>query len=220
MWDFRRIPEGKWHRRLTMWRRARPPARRWRSCTTPAGWPSSTAAALRTADIPGAHASLSQRFLLNLFIASFWARMLTLVVDQCNLVTTSVIEMLAEQSVGLLVLSISQPASFVCCILCAVQSGQSQDDPERPAFGSCSPTEEQSADGRGTSSSRPPSEAGSAAAGLDGVVARMRELATNRGDGLRRSKRDRGTLRSTFRDLVGVVEVRQLCTLGCPDRCQ
>ena len=71
-----------------------------------------------------------------------------------------------------------------------------------------SPTEESTENGHARQS--PSSEAGSAAAaaGLDGVVARMRELATNRGDALRRSKRDRGTLRSRFRDLVGVVEVR------------
>ena len=72
----------------------------------------------------------------------------------------------------------------------------------------CSPTEERSDSGRPRQS--PASEAGSCAgaAGLDAVVARMRELATNRGDALRRSRRDRGTLRTRFRDLVGVVEAR------------
>lgn len=44
--------------------------------------------------------------------------------------------------------------------------------------------------------------------GLDEVVARMKDLASNRGDSLRRSKRDRSTLKGTFRDLVGMVEVR------------
>ena len=53
--------------------------------------------------------------------------------------------------------------------------------------------------------------------GLDDVMARMKELATNRGDVLRRSKRDRSALKSTFRDLLGVVEVR--CTSGAPTFC-
>ena len=57
--------------------------------------------------------------------------------------------------------------------------------------------------------SSPSVEAGEAqVSGLDEVVARMKELASNRGDALRRSKRDRSTLKSTFRDLLGVVEVR------------
>lgn len=44
--------------------------------------------------------------------------------------------------------------------------------------------------------------------GLDDVVGRMRELATNRGDKSRRSKRDRVSMKSTFRELCNVVEVR------------
>ena len=43
--------------------------------------------------------------------------------------------------------------------------------------------------------------------GLDDVVGRMRELATNRGDKSRRSKRDRVSMKSTFRQLCNVVEV-------------
>ncbi|KAI9709606.1 MAG: hypothetical protein M1812_007654 [Candelaria pacifica] len=43
--------------------------------------------------------------------------------------------------------------------------------------------------------------------GLDDVVGRMRELATNRGDKSRRSRRDRVSMKSTFRELCNVVEV-------------
>jgi Interferon-related developmental regulator (IFRD) len=50
--------------------------------------------------------------------------------------------------------------------------------------------------------------AGAATAGMDEVVARMRELATHRGDEQRRNRRDRAALKSTFRDLVTTVEVR------------
>lgn len=39
------------------------------------------------------------------------------------------------------------------------------------------------------------------------VMARMKELATHRGDAARRSKRDRSALKSTFRDLITHVEV-------------
>ena len=42
---------------------------------------------------------------------------------------------------------------------------------------------------------------------MEGVVARMKELATHRGDAARRSKRDRSALKSTFRDLITTVEV-------------
>ncbi|DBA83033.1 TPA: hypothetical protein ACH3X1_006807 [Trebouxia sp. C0004] len=42
--------------------------------------------------------------------------------------------------------------------------------------------------------------------GLEDVVSRMKELATNRGDKNRRSRRDRALTRSTFRDLCNVVE--------------
>ncbi len=42
---------------------------------------------------------------------------------------------------------------------------------------------------------------------MDDVMARMRELATHRGDEMRRSKRDRSALKTTFRDLVSSVEV-------------
>lgn len=47
--------------------------------------------------------------------------------------------------------------------------------------------------------------------GLDNVVSRMKELATNRGDKSRRSRRDRASTRSTFRELCNVVEVSQSC---------
>ncbi len=42
---------------------------------------------------------------------------------------------------------------------------------------------------------------------MDEVMARMRELATHRGDDTRRSKRDRSALKTTFRDLISSVEV-------------
>lgn len=44
--------------------------------------------------------------------------------------------------------------------------------------------------------------------GMEEVVARMKELATNRGDAQRRSKRDRASLRATFRSICSTVEVR------------
>ena len=43
---------------------------------------------------------------------------------------------------------------------------------------------------------------------MDEVVARMRELATHRGDEQRRNRRDRAALKSTFRELITTVEVR------------
>ena len=43
--------------------------------------------------------------------------------------------------------------------------------------------------------------------GLDDVVGRMRDLATNKGDSTRRSRKDRASSRSTFRELCSVVEV-------------
>ena len=43
--------------------------------------------------------------------------------------------------------------------------------------------------------------------GMEDVVARMKDLATNRGDAKRRSKRDRSSLKSTFRDLCSTLEV-------------
>lgn len=51
----------------------------------------------------------------------------------------------------------------------------------------------------------PPQTSG--AAQMEEVMARMRELATNRGDDSRRSKRDRSALKTTFRDLISSVEV-------------
>ncbi|EIE23324.1 hypothetical protein COCSUDRAFT_63675 [Coccomyxa subellipsoidea C-169] len=42
--------------------------------------------------------------------------------------------------------------------------------------------------------------------GMEEVVARMKDLATNRGDTLRRSKKSRASLRSTFRELCSSVE--------------
>ena len=49
--------------------------------------------------------------------------------------------------------------------------------------------------------------AGTVQSGMDDVVARMRELATHRGDEQRRNRRDRAALKSTFRDLITTVEV-------------
>ena len=43
--------------------------------------------------------------------------------------------------------------------------------------------------------------------GMEDVVARMKDLATNRGDAKRRSKRDRSSLKSTFRELCSTLEV-------------
>lgn len=43
--------------------------------------------------------------------------------------------------------------------------------------------------------------------GLDDVVGRMKDLATNKGDSNRRSRKDRASSRSTFRELCSVVEV-------------
>jgi hypothetical protein len=48
---------------------------------------------------------------------------------------------------------------------------------------------------------------GCAHAEMDDVVARMRELATHRGDEQRRNRRDRAALKSTFRELITTVEV-------------
>jgi hypothetical protein len=53
-----------------------------------------------------------------------------------------------------------------------------------------------------------PAEGAKRSPGMEEVVARMRDLATNRGDSQRRSRRDRASLRSTFRDLCSSVEVR------------
>ena len=44
--------------------------------------------------------------------------------------------------------------------------------------------------------------------GMEDVVARMKDLATNRGDAKRRSKKERSSLKSTFRDLCSTLEVR------------
>ena len=53
--------------------------------------------------------------------------------------------------------------------------------------------------------------AGGAQAEMGEVVARMRELATHKGDEQRRNRRDRAALKSTFRELITTVEVR-----SCP----
>jgi hypothetical protein len=53
------------------------------------------------------------------------------------------------------------------------------------------------------------SDAGSVS-GLSEVVDRMRELATNRGDRTRRSRRDRASLRGAFREITAVIEARVL----------
>lgn len=44
---------------------------------------------------------------------------------------------------------------------------------------------------------------------LEDIVARMQDLARNRGDDTRRSKKDRASLRGTFRELCSIVEVRR-----------
>ena len=44
-------------------------------------------------------------------------------------------------------------------------------------------------------------------AGLEDVVDRMKELATNKGEKLRRSKRDKAAMRSVFRELHGTLQV-------------
>lgn len=54
--------------------------------------------------------------------------------------------------------------------------------------------------------------------GMADIVDRMRDLAKNTGDASRRSKKDRASLRSTFKDLINVVEVRltlSFLPLGC-----
>jgi hypothetical protein len=45
-------------------------------------------------------------------------------------------------------------------------------------------------------------------AGLEDVVDRMKELATNKGEKLRRSKRDKAATKSVFRELHGMLQVR------------
>ena len=44
--------------------------------------------------------------------------------------------------------------------------------------------------------------------GMADIVDRMKDLAKNTGDASRRSRKDRAALRSTFKDLINVVEVR------------
>lgn len=51
--------------------------------------------------------------------------------------------------------------------------------------------------------------------GLDDVVTRMKDLAKNKGDVTRRSRRDRASLRGTFRELCNVVEVSNLYGISC-----
>jgi hypothetical protein len=63
---------------------------------------------------------------------------------------------------------------------------------------------EEGEDGGGEGSS----SGGGGVSGLSEVVGRMRDLATNRGDRQRRSKRDRASLRGAFRDITRVIEVR------------
>ena len=59
--------------------------------------------------------------------------------------------------------------------------------------------------------------------GMADIVDRMKDLAKNTGDASRRSRKDRAALRSTFKDLINVVEVRHfapwqhsLTILSCP----
>ena len=54
--------------------------------------------------------------------------------------------------------------------------------------------------------------------GMADIVDRMRDLAKNSGDASRRSRKDRASLRSTFKDLINVVEVclpLSFLPLGC-----
>jgi hypothetical protein len=51
----------------------------------------------------------------------------------------------------------------------------------------------------------------SSVSGLDLVVDRMKDLASNRGDRQRRSKRERSALKGAFRELRGVMEVGAGC---------
>ena len=53
----------------------------------------------------------------------------------------------------------------------------------------------------------PKQQAEAISSGLDDVVGRMKDLATNKGDSNRRSRKDRASSRSTFRELCNVVEV-------------
>lgn len=55
--------------------------------------------------------------------------------------------------------------------------------------------------------------AGAAHSQMEDITARMRELATHRGDEKRRNKRDRAALKSTFRDLITTVEAGHLRSL-------
>lgn len=48
---------------------------------------------------------------------------------------------------------------------------------------------------------------GVSAESLEDIVSRMQDLAKNRGDDTRRSKKDRASQRSTFRELSSILEV-------------
>ena len=61
--------------------------------------------------------------------------------------------------------------------------------------------------GTKSASRNPKQQAEAISNGLDDVVNHMKELASNRGDKSRRSRKDRAATRSTFRDLCNVVEV-------------
>jgi hypothetical protein len=54
---------------------------------------------------------------------------------------------------------------------------------------------------------------GSSVSGLDMVIDRVRDLANNRGDKQRRSRRERQSMRSSFRELRSVMEVGVRCTV-------
>jgi hypothetical protein len=59
---------------------------------------------------------------------------------------------------------------------------------------------------------------GSSVSGLDMVIDRVRDLANNRGDRQRRSRRERQSMRSSFRELRSVMEVGVRCAMvyiGC-----
>lgn len=50
---------------------------------------------------------------------------------------------------------------------------------------------------------------------LEDIVSRMKDLAKNRGDASRRSRRERASQRGTFRELCNIVEVGGPPGAGC-----
>lgn len=71
----------------------------------------------------------------------------------------------------------------------------------------------------GSSSGKPKRDSdvmslGSSISGLDMVIDRVRDLASNRGDRQRRSRRDRAAMKGCFRELRSVMEVREVVHNG------